>query len=49
MIKKLISFDGINWKDCGKFCNTKLWRDRIHQTTHIAEILNYDNISIMLK
>ena len=43
-IKKLISYDAINWIDCGKLCNSTLYKDRIHINTHVAEILYSNNM-----
>ena len=37
-IKKLISYDSINWKDFGILKNVKVCRDNIHVNVHVAEI-----------
>lgn len=48
-IKKLISFDSINWISCGKLVDTDLHTDDKHINTHIAEIRYSDNkLSIFL-
>ena len=37
-IKKIISYDSINWKDCGIFKDVDICDDDIHLNIHIAEI-----------
>ena len=41
-LKKLLSYDSINWIDCGKLCDISIHSDALHANTHVAEIL-YDS------
>ena len=43
-IKKLISYDMINWIDCGKLCDSNMHKDKVHINTHIAAILYSNNV-----
>jgi hypothetical protein len=43
-IKKLISFDCINWIDCGNYKDYKMFKDNKHLNCHVGEILFYNNL-----
>ena len=46
-IKKLVSYDAINWIDLGNLLDCSMFKDKIHINTHIAEIL-YDESNKIL-